>query len=614
MPPDRADKQTGPQKSKDSNLTLLILEARGLHLLSHKFAMLSLSVGMLPCGGSSTAKDVRQVLRELSASWSTLRNSDVNLLKGFDPALSKIMNGAFSRESVGVFDCFDGMARGICDKLLKNSSPDPADLGELVRFVSQELSDAFSVVLSAARLVSDIANKDSEKLALIDELTGLPNRRALHELVQRANADGWPHERVAVMHVDLDKFKQINDTLGHAAGDKALQHATSAMAGHIRKEDFLARVGGDEFVLVLFGDTPEDALAKRAEQLITDVSTPFVYESKACNIGGSVGIASGLRSDGQSLDRLINNADLALYAAKNTGRGTHRFFTPNLRSQYEEQEELQALIREGLETNQFEPFFQPQVEGRSGKLVGFEAVARWHHPTRGLLVPFHFLGAAEDAGLLERLDRDLIDQAFSAMRDWRNNGLEIPQLSVNLTASRLLEVDLVDTLMFAVDKASLNPSEIGLEILESAMIDNNSRQMIENIGDLSDAGFKVELDDFGTGHASISNLRNFKVDRIKIDRSFVKDVHLYSELSKITSAMIGLAHSLRIDALAEGVETPEERLVLNALGCDHIQGFGVSRPMPSSEIPDWVKKTQMKRKLPPRRKRGQVASSQRSAG
>ena len=297
----------------------------------------------------------------------------------------------------------------------------------------------------------------------------------------------------------------------------------------------------------------------------------------------------------------MNNADLALYTAKNAGRGTHRFFTPNLRTQYEEKEELQAQIREGLEAGEFVPFFQPQVEGRSGKIVGLESLARWHHPVRGLLTPFHFLDAANDAGVLEQLDRHLLEQTFSAVHEWRSKGLDIPQISINLTAARLLEVDLVESLVFEVDKADLCPSMVGLEILESAMIDNNSRQMIENVGSLSEAGFNVELDDFGTGHASISNLRNFKVDRIKIDRSFVKDVHLYSELAKITSAMIGLAHSLRVDALAEGVETPEERLVLNALGCDHIQGFGVSRPMPGSDIPLWIRKTQKTRKLPPRR-------------
>lgn len=607
MPPDTEPLQTADAGSTESRLTLLVLEARGLHLLSHRFAMLCLAAGMLDCGEPADVREIRQVLSDFSASTAKLRNADKHLLKDWDPALAKIMRGAFSRDTEKVFDCFEATARSICASLLQNTSPDPATLKELVRFVSRQLFDAINLVFSTALLVAEMGEKKSEQLALTDELTGLPNRRALHELLQRAETSGWPHDAVAVMHIDLDKFKQINDTLGHAAGDLALQHATKAMATHTRQEDFLARVGGDEFVLVFFGDMPEQTLADRAESLIADISLPFAYEGKECNIGGSVGIACGTIADGIPLDRYMNNADLALYTAKNAGRGTFRFFTPNLRTQYEELEELQSDIREGLAANQFEPYFQPQVEGRSGKVVGLEALARWNHPTRGLLTPFHFLEAAEECGLLDQLDRYIMERTFQATRTWLDGGLEIPQVSLNLTASRLREVDLVDSLLFAADSAGLEPDMIGIEILESAMIDTNSEQMLANIKNLSRAEFLVELDDFGTGHASISNLRNFKVDRIKIDRSFVKDVHLYSELAKITSAMIGLAHSLRIDALAEGVETPEERLVLNALGCDHIQGFGVAKPMAEPEVRAWFEQTQSSRKLPPRRKKPRVA-------
>ncbi len=612
--PEQSSGKATTKGSAESRLTLLVLEARGLQTLSHKFAMLCLAASVLPCRGSTDITEIRQILRDLSASWSKLRNSEAHLLKGFDPALTKIMSGAFSRETERVFDCFDSMATNIYATLRRDATPDTADLGELVRFVSHELSDTINVVLSTARLVAEMGEKNVEKLALTDELTGLPNRRALRDLLNRIEVSGWPHDHAIVMHIDLDKFKHINDTLGHAAGDMALQHATEAMVQHIRQEDFLARTGGDEFVLLIFEDISDETLAKRAESLIEDISKPFIYQGKECNIGGSVGIARGTKADGIALDSCLNNADLALYTAKNTGRGTYSFFTPKLRTQYEQIEELQSDIREGLQNGQFEPYFQPQVEGRSGKLVGLEALARWHHPTRGLLTPFHFLDAADEAGLLEQLDRLIMEQTFNAMRGWLDRELRIPQISINLTAARLLEVNLVDSLIFAADKADIDPTVIGVEILESVMIDNNSSQMIRNIENLSDAGFMVELDDFGTGHASISNLRNFKVDRIKIDRSFVKDVHLYSELAKITSAMIGLAHSLRIDALAEGVETPEERLVLNALGCDHIQGFGVSRPMPASDIPNWIANTQKARKLPPRQKKQPVKQPQLSVG
>lgn len=586
----------------EAELGHLVQEAQDLKALSYKFAMLSVAAGTLPGGGKEQAFKVRHALQDLLTAWRKLQNSDVHFLKGADTLLKKIVSNAFSQERKSVFTCFEDMAWNICSKLSRDDETDPAEFGELVRFVSNELSETINGVVLAAQQAAEVGRADVEKQARTDYLTGLPNRRALYEFFQEFEASTWPHNHVALVHIDLDKFKQINDTLGHAAGDKALKHIAAGLSSVVENSGFLARVGGDEFVLVFFGELSEARLAKFAERLISEVFTPFSYLGKEQPIHGSIGIASGQKSEGLTFDRYMNNADLALYAAKTDGPGKCRFFASDLRTKLDEFEELQRQIREGLKADEFEPFFQPQVEGRSGKLVGIEALARWHHPSRGVLTPFHFLGAAQEGGLLDDMDHRLMEQTFTAMRDWLQNGLEIPQISINLTASRLLNINLVDTLIYAADKADLDPARVGLEILESVMIDNQSPRMIENIRRLSDAGFKVELDDFGTGHASISNLKNFKVDRIKIDRSFVKDIHLYSDLAKITSAMIGLAHSLRVDALAEGVETPEERLVLNALGCDHIQGFGVAHPMPRQKIPDWIKKTQQSWKMPSRAK------------
>jgi diguanylate cyclase (GGDEF)-like protein len=541
----------------------------------------------------------REALQEFLTTRSSLRNSHATVLRGYDPVLAKMMTEAFSRENEEIFGCFEVIARSICSSLSQGKAPAQADLCELVTLVQCQLADANNSVLAAVNFIVATARTDIEKLAHIDVLTGLPNRRALEDELFLRETTGLHEGAVAIMHVDLDTFKKINDSMGHAAGDAALTNAADTMASSMGNNKFLARVGGDEFALMLFGPNTEEVLAQRAEQIIASISTPFIFGGKRNRIGASIGIATKVKSDGISLAKCLNNADLALYQAKNEGRGTFRFFTPSLRTQSDQKDELQSQIREGIDTQQFEPFFQPQVEGRTGKIVGLESLARWHHPKRGILVPFHFSDAAQEAGLLEKLDEYLMARTFAAMRRWLDDGIDIPQVSINLTGSRLLEVDLVDTMLFATDKANVEPSMIGIEILESAMIDSNSKQMLDNITALADAGFKLELDDFGTGHASISNLKNFKVDRIKIDRSFVKDVHLYSELSKITGAMIGLAHALRIDALAEGVETPEERLVFNALGCDHFQGYGVSPPMPESEIPRWFKRTQGKKALPP---------------
>ncbi len=582
-------------------LSSLVQEAGALQTASHNFALLSLATSILASGTISSHHHIRQALQDFLAARSRLRNCDSDLLSECDPELSGIMTRAFTREVEDIYRCFESMARDLCNLFARGLSPTKAELSELVGFVSHQLQEANKSIASAAKLVADTARTDAEKLAVTDLLTGLPNRRALQDILHQLSVAGSPAHSVAIMHIDLDNFKKINDSLGHAAGDAALKHAARAMVSHMNELDFMARSGGDEFAVVLFGQHDEAALADRAKALIDSISVPFLHDDKKICVAASIGIATSSNSKDVTLDRCMINADLALYTAKHAGRGTYHFFTPYLQTQSQQKEDLHAQILQGLETQQFEPFFQPQVEGRTGKLVGLEALVRWHHPTRGLLVPFHFLDAAHEANVLNRLDEFVMERTFMSFKGWIKLGLDVPQVSINLTGSRLLEVDLVDSLLRAVDQVGLEPSRIGIEILESAMIDDSSRQMLENTQKLVKAGFKLELDDFGTGHASISNLRNFKVDRIKIDRSFVKDIHLYPELSKITGAMIGLAHSLRVDALAEGVETAEERLVLNALGCDHFQGYGVSKPMPGADFPDWFKRTQSKKLLPPRR-------------
>ncbi|MEM7059390.1 MAG: EAL domain-containing protein [Pseudomonadota bacterium] len=585
-------------------LELLHELAGDLRSQSQKFVILAAAVSASPLS-EDTQVNLREVRLSLQAFRTTLRqlrNCGKDLLADCDPALPATMDTAFSRSTVDAFETFGVMARAICADLRRRQSLEPMVIVELVRLSVNELDAAHDSLISTTRTMQMMGASADLNLALTDDLTGLPNRRALKEIANKVESDAAARRHVHLLHVDLDKFKQLNDTMGHAAGDEALRFASMTLRKYVRNEDFVARVGGDEFVLIFFGEMSDAVLAERADNLIADLSTPFDFEGKACQIGASIGIASCGRG-ADSLDKLLNSADLALYSAKDAGRGNHQIFTESLRSKRDEFDELVLQIKQGLDANEFKPFFQPQVEGRSGKLVGLESLVRWMHPQRGVLSPFHFLAVAEEAELLDRLDLQTNDLTFKKMADWLAQGLPIPQVSINLSANRLRETDLVDQLAFSVERHNLHPSCIGVEILESAMIEANSSTMIENVVRLGEAGFNVELDDFGTGHASISNLRNFKVDRIKIDKSFVKDVHLYSELSKITSAMIGLAHSLRVDALAEGVETPEERLVLNALGCDHIQGFGVAGALSAEEIPEWIAKTQRKRVLPERKKR-----------
>lgn len=596
---------TPTEQPVSRRLELLHELAGDLRSQTQKFVMLATAVSADPRSEDPQVnlRQVRLCLQAFRTILRQLQNSSKDLLADCDPALSATLNTAFSRNTLDAFSTFSAMARAICADLRRRKALDAMVVMEMVRLSINELDRAHETVISTTRTVRMMGASADMDLALTDDLTGLPNRRALRDITNKIADDATNGRPVHLLHVDLDKFKQLNDTLGHAAGDEALRFASETLRKYVRSEDFVARVGGDEFVLIFFGEMPDETLAERANSLIEDLSMPFDFEGKACQIGASIGVASGRKAGQYSLDQLLLSADMALYSAKDAGRGNHQIFTEKLRSKRDQFEELVGQIKNGLQEGEFTPYFQPQVEGRSGKLVGLESLVRWQHPQRGVLTPFHFLSTLEEAELLDEMDIQINDITFKAMAEWLAQGLPIPQVSINLSASRLREKDLVDQLVFAAERHDLNPSCIGVEILESAMIEASSSMMIENIMRLGDAGFNVELDDFGTGHASISNLRNFKVDRIKIDKSFVKDVHLYSELSKITSAIIGLAHSLRVDALAEGVETPEERLVLNALGCDHIQGFGVAMAMPADQIPGWIGKTQRKRSLPERKRR-----------
>ena len=553
-------------------------------------------------GATISPEDVNQLrvaVAAFSGALREVRHCNQGLLEGLDAAVAQTVKSAFTRRADAVLTCFLDMVREIDTEFRAERHVPVPQMRELMRFVVEDLQAVLTEIIEACRQAFEMGHKEAANLAYMDELTGLPNRRALHDIARRVEDAIRGGALVSVMHIDLDRFKNLNDTLGHAAGDAALRYAGSCISRQVREADFAARTGGDEFAIIFF-DVPKEALADRAKTIIDDLSTPFRYKKKNCVIGGSVGIATSAVLKRPNFEVLLHNADLALYSAKNAGRGQHRFFTSELRTHRDHVDTLSDQIQQGIAKDQFEPFFQPQVEGRSGRLVGFEALIRWRHPERGLLTPFHFVPIAEEVDLLDALDDVVLHKTFAATQDWLQQGLEIPKISINISAGRLADARIVDTLKWTAEQYDLPPTMIGLEILESAMMDGHNGMMIANAVAMSDAGFRVELDDFGTGHASIANLRHFNVDRIKIDKSFVKDLHLYDNLSKITSAMISLAHDLRIETLAEGVETAEERLVLNALGCNHIQGFGVAKPMPKADVPAWIARTQTKRKLPSR--------------
>jgi len=427
-----------------------------------------------------------------------------------------------------------------------------------------------------------------EHLALHDQLTNLPNRRALQEYLCRcfdARTDGAG--RAAILHVDLDRFKQVNDLMGHAAGDCILRHAARAMQQQTGDQNMTARVGGDEFVIVLQEAGNKEQVKDLAYRVIDAISQPIEIWGELVNVGASVGIAY-VDPDEADPARILSNADIALYVAKSKGRGRASFYDDATRARFEGNMALLKDLRSGLEKGEISAFFQPQVDGSTDEILGFEALARWHHPTRGMLDPGVFITLAFEHGLGDRLTERIVSDAIAALLDWRARGLPAPSVSVNFSAKQLRDGGLVEYLDDALFAAALQPKDIIIEVLESVLFSDGVDPALNTIAQLQDRGYKIELDDFGTGHASISNLRRFKVDGVKLDRDFVSGVDQDAEQEVILRTMIDLCRNLNIECLAEGVETEAEMAKLLALGCSHFQGFGIARPMPRDAVTEWL--------------------------
>ena len=367
-----------------------------------------------------------------------------------------------------------------------------------------------------------------------------------------------------------------------------LQTVATAMRGHVRAGDFIARVGGDEFVIVLGAVDDSVDVAEIARRLIASISRPIPFGDGAAQIGASVGIAFAVDAEGDP-QRLLTNADIALYEAKAAGRGQYCFYSEGTRHEIERRTALAQDLRAGVGRGEFAGFFQPQVDDASGKLIGFEALVRWHHPARGVVTPGEFLNIAFENGLSDALSTIMIEAALEALGRWRGEGLEAPRVSVNLAARQLRDRRFVGRLQALVVGAGFEPADIALEVVESVLLHDAADPAIANVAALQELGFPIELDDFGTGHASISNLKKFKVDRIKIDRGFVAGIQDDPEQETIVKALIDLARNLGIGCLAEGVETGAERSKLLALGCSLFQGYGIAPPMPLDEATEWLR-------------------------
>lgn len=416
--------------------------------------------------------------------------------------------------------------------------------------------------------------------AMHDPLTGLPNRRYLDErlsaLAGRAERSG---NGLALLHIDLDRFKHINDTLGHAAGDAMLVHAARVLTSSVRAHDFVARIGGDEFVVVCELDEQASHLEEMANRIICEMRVPVPYEGHECRFGVSIGIATdtGRRMDGR---KLMINADLALYRAKRRGRNRYDFFNDTLQAEISRTKRVADDILVGLERGEFVPFFQPQFDARTHRIIGAEALVRWRHPSDGLLTPDAFLKTAEELNVASAIDRQVLEQTLKHFRDWNRHAQRVPHVSVNVSAGRLRDDDLIAGLR----RLDLPRGALSFELVESILMDDSEDALVWNVDSIKELGIDIEIDDFGTGYASIVSLLKLKPRRLKIDRQFVSPVVNSVRQRAVVQSLVDIGKTLGIEVIAEGVETMEHARVLKEVGCDILQGYAFGRPMSAEDF------------------------------
>jgi diguanylate cyclase (GGDEF)-like protein len=423
-----------------------------------------------------------------------------------------------------------------------------------------------------------LAEERIEKLSHFDQLTGLPNRTLLNDhfkfalgLAQRSG------ESLAVMFLDLDHFKDINDTLGHSIGDQLLIAVAKRIKSALREEDTLSRQGGDEFILILPGSDAVGA-ALVAAKLVEVVAEPCHIEQHELIVTPSIGIAI-YPHDGESLELLSKNADTAMYRAKDDGRNNFRFFTPEMQTQSARNLKLANALRHALSRNELFLQYQPQLSIQDGHIVGAEALLRWQHPELGMVSPAEFIPISEDTGQIIQIGEWVLRTAAKQLKDWIDAGMHPITMSVNLSAVQFRQQGLTELVVSILDEIQLPHELLELELTEAVMMDN-PLGAIDVMSRLHDQGIRMSIDDFGTGYSSLSYLKQFKVYKLKIDQSFVRDITDDAEDKAIVTAIINMATSLGMQTIAEGVETSGQLALLRIQGCHEVQGHYFSKPLP----------------------------------
>jgi len=422
-----------------------------------------------------------------------------------------------------------------------------------------------------------------EHQANYDPVTGLPNRNLLHDRLKQAMAAQRRVHSVAVAFIDLDHFKFINDSLGHSAGDKLLHEVGQRLRMVLRDGDTVARLGGDEFVLVLNDQTHDDVIFHAMQRVTASLARPFAIDGKELYISCSAGI-SLYPQDGTDVETLLKNADAAMYRAKEHGRNNFQFYTSEMNCMLNERLALEQNLRRAIDKREFVLHYQPKVDLRSGAVVGAEALLRWQHPERGLLLPDLFIPLAEETGLILPIGEWVLREACAQNRAWQAEGLKPIMVSVNVSARQFRQEGLVATVAGILAETGMDAAHLEMELTES-MIMHNTEAAVATLRQLTELGVRLSVDDFGTGYSSLSYLKNLPIDTLKIDQSFVRDIVAgKSDHRVLARAIISIGHSLDLKVVAEGVETAAQTEYLKKHECDEVQGYYFGRPVPADQF------------------------------
>lgn len=471
------------------------------------------------------------------------------------------------------------------------------------RFVTRDKN----TVLAIVRDITERKKSEARifNLAYFDELTSLPNRqlfgRSLERTIKTAKRD---KQQFAILFVDLDRFKRINDTLGHSVGDELLKDVAQRLEKCTRASDSvsrmdsneaggiqLARLGGDEFVIKLYGIGSEKSVSAIASRIVAALTPPFSCEGHQFVVTPSIGIAL-YPQDGVTAEELLMNADSAMYRAKFAGRNNYKYYSETMRVKSLHRLDIENEIRKALDDEQFQLYYQPKVDAESWSLVGAEALLRWHHPSRGTIEPDHFIPIAEETGLIVPIGQWVLRQACQQLKEWEKFSVGQLRVAVNVSSHQFQSDSLIDDVLGAAQSAGIDAECLELEITESVLL-QDAESTLAALSRLKEAGIALSVDDFGTGYSSLSYLKRFPIDTLKIDQSFIKDLHTDPDDAAICRAILAMAQQLGLNVVAEGVETQEQLDFLRQHKCDQIQGFLYSAPLPPTKFIMFLNKLSM---------------------